>query len=145
MYSRAHLLIQEQINDLESDPKILVSRLHSDNIFELISLIEGQKHSMWENGVFQVYMKFSENYNTEPPLVFFQTIPYHPNIDMISGKPSIDFLDNKSKWKPDYTIHDILKYLQQLLAYPLLDLAVNMEAVFMLKGIYILVFFYFKK
>jgi len=64
---------------------------------------------------------------------------------MISGKPSIDFLDNKSKWKPDYTIHDILKYLQQLLAYPLLDLAVNMEAVFMLKGIYILVFFYFKK
>ena len=135
MYSRAHLLIQEQINSLESDPKILVNRLHSDNIFELIALIEGQKHSMWENGVFQVYLKFSENYNTEPPLVFFQTIPYHPNIDMISGKPSVDFLDNKTKWRSDYTIHDILKYLQQLLAYPLLDLAVNMEAVFMLKGI----------
>ena len=53
---------------------------------------------------------------------------------MLTGKPSIDFLDNKSKWKQEYTIHDILKNLQQLLSNPLLDLAVNMEAVFMLKG-----------
>lgn len=134
MYSRAHLLIQKEINDLENDPNILISRLNNDNIFELIALIEGQKSTIWENGVFQVYMKFTENYNTEPPLVYFQTIPYHPNIDMLTGKPSVDFLDNKSKWKPEYTIQSILKYLQQLLAYPLLDLAVNMEAVFMLKG-----------
>lgn len=134
MYSRAHLLIQKEINDLENDPNILISRLNNDNIFELIALIEGQKNTIWENGVFQVYLKFSENYHFEPPTVFFQTIPYHPNIDMLTGKPSVDFLDNKSKWKPEYTIQSILKYLQQLLAYPLLDLAVNMEAVFMLKG-----------
>jgi hypothetical protein len=59
MFSRAHLLIQKQLNDLENDPKILISRLNNDNIFELIALIEGQKNTLFENGVFQVYMKFT--------------------------------------------------------------------------------------
>jgi ubiquitin-protein ligase len=134
MFSRAHILIQQELNDLENHPNISISKLREDSIFELIAFMEGQAKTSWENGIFQIYLKFNENYNNEAPLVFFQTIPYHPNIDIVTGRPSLDFLDDKSKWKSNYTIKHILKSIQKLLAYPMLDRAVNMDAVFMLKG-----------
>lgn len=134
MFSRAHLLIENEINEIENEKDITIIRLDDNNIFELIALIEGTPKTIWEKGIFQIYMKFSENYNFVPPKVYFQTVPYHPNIDMTTGKPSLDFLDDISKWRQDYTIKYILKSLQHLLAYPLLDRSVNMDAVFMLKG-----------
>ncbi|CAF0725282.1 unnamed protein product [Brachionus calyciflorus] len=134
MFSRAHLIIQNEINEVDREKDISVIKLDENNIFELIALIEGLPNTIWENGIFQIYMKFSENYNFIPPKVYFQTVPYHPNIDITTGKPSLDFLDDISKWNPNFTIKHILKSLQQLLAYPLLDRSVNMDAVFMLKG-----------
>jgi ubiquitin-protein ligase len=96
MFSRAHILIQKEINEIEqSHENITISRIRDDNIFELIALIEGLPNTSWQNGIFQIYMKFNEEYNFEPPSVFFQTIPYHPNIEMSTGRPSVDFLDNK--------------------------------------------------
>jgi len=95
MYSRAHILIQKEIVEAESDEKTIITKVNDENVFELTVLVEGLPNTSWENGSFQVYMKFNENYNFEPPCVYFQTIHYHPNIDMITGRPSIDFLDNK--------------------------------------------------
>ena len=134
MLSRAHILIEKEINEANSNEGFTVTKLNENNIFELIASVEGLSKTSWQNGVFQVYLKFTENYNLEPPCVFFQTIPYHPNIDMTTGRPSLDFLDDINKWKPEYTITHVLKSLQLLLANPLLDRAVNMDAVFMLKG-----------
>lgn len=134
MYSRAHLLIQKEINEINAENGFSIAKLNDENIFELIALIEGLPKTSWENGIFQIFLKFSENYNFVPPKVFFQTIPYHPNVDINTGRPSLDFLDDLNKWKPDYTIKHILKSLQFLLANPLLDRSVNMDAVFMLKG-----------
>ena len=134
MYSRAHILIQKEIAEAESDEKTIITKVNDENVFELTVLVEGLPNTSWENGSFQVYIKFNENYNFEPPCVYFQSIHYHPNIDMITGRPSIDFLDDKYKWRQDFSIKHILQTIQNLLAYPLLDRAVNMDAVFMLKG-----------
>ena len=134
MLSRAHILIQKEISDAELDEKIKINKINENDIFELVALLGGLPNTHWENGIFQIYMKFTEDYNFEPPSVYFQTIPYHPNIEMGTGRPNIDFLDNKFKWKQEYNIKYILKSLQHLLAYPLLDRAANMDAVFMLKG-----------
>lgn len=135
MYSRAHLIIQKQIDELNDEPDITIIQPNANNIFELIALVEGPQRTVWEKGVFQLYLKFNENYNESPPDdVYFQTIPYHPNIDIHTGRPSLDFLEQANKWKPEYTIRHILKSLQQLLANPLLDRSINMDAVFMLKG-----------
>jgi len=134
MYSRAHILIQKELAEAEEEHHFKITKVQDENIFELVALIEGLPKTNWENGIFQIYIKFTENYNFEPPSVYFQTIPYHPNIEMATGRPSVDFLDNKFKWKQNFTISYILKSLQNLLAYPLLDRAVNMDAVFMLKG-----------
>lgn len=134
MFSRAHLLIEREIDEIEKEKGLTVIRLDENNIFELIALIEGLPKTVWEKGIFQIYLKFSEDYNFLPPKVYFQTVPYHPNIDITTGKPSIDFLDDISKWRQDYSLKFILKSLQHLLAYPLLDRSVNMDAVFLLKG-----------
>jgi ubiquitin-protein ligase len=138
MFSRAHLLIEHDLNELiranSHEKGIVAFPLNKDNLFDIIAKIEGPPKTIWESGVFQIYLKFNEYYKDLPPVVCFQTIPFHPNIDVASGKPSVDFLDDLSRWKSDYSIKYILEYLQQLLAQPLLDRAVNMDAVFMLKG-----------
>jgi len=63
-------------------------------------------------GVFRVYLKFDEYYNNRPPRVCFHTIPYHPNIDMITGKPCIDYLDDYSLWEPNIKMSTVLLQIQ---------------------------------
>ena len=134
MYSRAHLLIEKEMREVNNEPDMSISKLNENSIFELVAYIQGLSHSPWEKGVFKLNLKFTERYNQEPPKVTFQTIPYHPNIDEKTGRPSLDFLDEYSKWRPNiHTIRFILKNLQYLLANPYLDRAINMGAVFLLK------------
>lgn len=138
MLSRAHLLIQRDLDELESDADITILPAPGPKptIFNLIALINGPHDTIWSDGVFQLNLRFDENYNEIPPECYFYTIPFHPNVDPESGKPMIDFLDRDlDKWTPEHhSIRHVLKSVQQLLANPLLDRAVNMHAVFMLKG-----------
>ena len=140
MLSRAHLLIQHDLDELQNDPDITIVRApgSTPSIFNLIALINGPPDTIWSEGVFQVNLKFDDLYSDRPPIeCHFYTIPFHPNIHPETGSPSLDFLDYKTaKWSPKlgHSIRFVLKSMQQLLAYPLLDRAVNMEAVFMLKG-----------
>ena len=133
MYSRAHLIIKSELLEASKENGIKIQELKEGNAFELVALLEGLPETIWEGGVFQIYMKFDENYNSTPPQVFFQTIPFHPNIDINTGKPSLDFLDESVRWRSQYTIKKTLRSLQNLLAYPFLDRAINMDAVFLLK------------
>ena len=34
-------------------------------------------------GVFKLYLQFSEHYNGQPPEIFFHTIPFHPNGELV--------------------------------------------------------------
>lgn len=63
-------------------------------------------------GIFRVYIKFDENYNVCPPKVCFHTIPYHPNIDMITGRPCIYYLDDAQRWNPAVRIGELLVQIQ---------------------------------
>ncbi|XP_069498095.1 ubiquitin-conjugating enzyme E2 U isoform X2 [Ambystoma mexicanum] len=51
-----------------------------------------------------------------------------------SGKPCVDFLDNVEEWNKRYTMSSILLTIQAMLSNPILENAVNMEAVEMLKN-----------
>lgn len=93
-------------------------------------------------GLFRLYIKFTEHYNTRPPDVCFHTIPFHPNgkqcgktltfntnvnftviqilmedesilpVDAITGKPALDMLINPDEWKDSYTLSHILVAIQ---------------------------------
>ena len=136
MLSRAHLIIEQQIEDAKQVSDFRFGFVN-DSVFEVVVQMSGQPGTLWEDGIFQVYIKFDENYNQLPPKVWLLTIPYHPNVNQSNGQPSLDFIDDVAKWRAldheERSIKHLLFNIQQLLSNPLLDRAVNMDAVFMLK------------
>ena len=116
MFSRAHIIIEQQIEEANKVPAFRICQVNQNSVFELIAQIRGQAGTLWEEGIFQVYMKFDENYNDIPPKIWFLTIPYHPNIDQVNGCPNLDFLDDLTKWRlvdqADRTIKNILYNVQ---------------------------------
>ncbi|XP_052274359.1 ubiquitin-conjugating enzyme E2 U-like isoform X2 [Dreissena polymorpha] len=130
IFSRPHLLIERELDNLKRDKPwgIEAHPLTNENIFEWVAKIKGLKKTVWEGGTFTLYLKFDENFNLRPPEVCFHTIPFHPNVDMITGRPSLDFLDDFSKWKETDTVSKILVTIQDMLANPDLGKAVNVEA-----------------
>ncbi|KAL5022162.1 hypothetical protein ScPMuIL_001317 [Solemya velum] len=130
MLSRAHLLIERECEKFYLDPPwgIQAEPLTDGNIFEWVAKIKGLKETLWEGGIFRIYLKFDENFNIRPPEACFHTIPFHPNVDMVTGKPCVDFLDDYSQWNESYSLSMLLLAIQNLLANPVLSNPVNPEA-----------------
>ncbi|XP_062516627.1 ubiquitin-conjugating enzyme E2 U-like [Corticium candelabrum] len=131
MHSRAYLLLQRDMERLQTEPVwgISASPVSDLNVFEWRARLCGPKGTDWEDGIFQLQMRFSSEYNTKPPDVVFMTIPFHPNIDMKTGKPCMDLLDEPSCWSENVQgVQYILLSIQALLAEPVLENAVNIHA-----------------
>ncbi|XP_053395880.1 ubiquitin-conjugating enzyme E2 U-like isoform X6 [Mercenaria mercenaria] len=130
IFSRAHLLIEKEYENFQKDKPwgIEAHPLRQENIFEWMAKIKGLQDTVWEGGTFTLYIKFDENFNVRPPEVCFHTIPFHPNVDMLSGRPCIDFLDDFSQWKDSNSLTKILTTVQDLLANPDLNKPINPEA-----------------
>ncbi|MGH0124226.1 UNVERIFIED_CONTAM: hypothetical protein FKN15_024655 [Acipenser sinensis] len=128
----------------------LMSELHHHNIVCLLGVVtqeqpicmlfeflnQGDLHEylqLYSGGVVQLYLRYSEGYNSVPPTVLFNTIPFHPNVDKDSGRPCINFLDSKGAWNPRLSLTSILLTVQVMLSNPVLENAVNTEAAEMLR------------
>ncbi|XP_075251116.1 uncharacterized protein LOC142343228 isoform X2 [Convolutriloba macropyga] len=129
MESRAHLLIKRELQRLKNNPLwgIEVGLYNEDNIFVWNVKLRGLRHTMWEAGIFRVIVQFGPDFNYVPPNVWFHTIPFHPNIEMSSGKPCMSLLE-QGVWTTDVTMHSVLLTLQELLSNPIVEGAVNVEA-----------------
>jgi ubiquitin-conjugating enzyme E2 A len=87
--------------------------------------IEGPANSPFENGVFDIELKFDTDYPIKPPSVKFLTKMYHPNIYR-DGKICIDIL--QSEWTPAQNIRTILLSIISLLMDPNTSSPANREA-----------------
>uniref|UniRef100_A0A7M4EW30 Ubiquitin conjugating enzyme E2 U n=1 Tax=Crocodylus porosus TaxID=8502 RepID=A0A7M4EW30_CROPO len=135
MHSRAYVLLEREHQEWkEANVFGIFAAPINDNLLEWLAEVQGLKDSLWEGAVLQLTLKYSESYNSVPPSVSFNTIPFHPNVDQHSGKPCIDFLDDPNKWNRKLTMCDILLTIQVMLSNPVLENAVNMEAAEMLKN-----------
>ncbi|XP_048458123.1 ubiquitin-conjugating enzyme E2 U-like isoform X2 [Rhincodon typus] len=134
MQSKAYVLLEREYAKLQETRLfgITLSPVR-DDLLEWVATVQGLKDSLWEGAVLQVSLKYTEDYNSIPPTVTFNTIPFHPNVDTVTGKPCIDFLDNPRKWKEDFSLTTILLTIQVMLSNPVLENAVNVEAVEMLR------------
>lgn len=131
MYSRAHLLIERDHERLLADKLLGIEACPVDasNLFEWSAKILGQKGTVWQGGIFRLYMHFNEFYNNVPPDVYFQTVPFHPNVDPVTGLSSVDILGDERKWNSEeHYFGHILLALQELLSAPCIEKAVNKEA-----------------
>ncbi|XP_043941494.1 ubiquitin-conjugating enzyme E2 U [Protopterus annectens] len=133
MQSRAYLLLQKEHTQLSNANLygITISPV-TDNLMEWIARVQGLKDSLWEGGVFQLSFRYTEEYNSVPPIINFNTIPFHPNVNKTSGRPCIEFLDNPEKWNATISMRVILLTLQVMLSNPVIENAVNLEALEMM-------------
>ena len=98
---------------------------HEDDIMIWDCIIFGPENSVWENGVFKLEMKFTEEYPNKPPHVLMKTKVFHPNF-YFNGEICIDIL--KDQWSPIYDIKSILTSIQSLLTDPNPLSPANVEA-----------------
>lgn len=131
MHSRAYMLLEKEWFKLQREDLpwgIQAKPLNKDDMFIWEGSIKGPKDTMWEGGIFKLYLQFGEEYNAEPPKIFFHTIPFHPNVDPITGQICADFLDDAHCWKEFYSISYMLLSVQMLLSNPVIDNAINPNA-----------------
>ena len=96
-----------------------------DKMNDIKILLNGAKDTPYEGGRFELKMFLKKDYPMEPPLVFFNTPIYHPNVDK-AGKICLDIL--KDKWTPAINIVKVIYSIVALLSEPNVDDPYNNEA-----------------
>jgi len=80
---------------------------------------------MWEGGLFELTLEFTDQYPTRPPKVKFVSKIFHPNV-YNDGRICLDILQNQ--WSPIFDVWAILTSIRSLLADPNPNSPANSEA-----------------
>ncbi|KAL6511152.1 Ubiquitin-conjugating enzyme [Orobanche gracilis] len=86
-----------------------------DNILCWKGTISGSKNTVFEGIEYKLSFSFPTDYPFKPPKVKFDTICFHPNMDVF-GDICLDIL--KDKWSSAYDVRTILLSIQRLLREP---------------------------
>jgi len=128
MSCRACLLLEKDLRELERNPLPGVSaHIVESEPFVCCATLSGLKSTKIEKDVFHLRLKFTEHYNEDYPEIFFNTVLFHPNIDSKTGKLSIDFKKHLPT-NVEITLKNILIFTQNILAYPITENTVNIDA-----------------
>ena len=108
--------IQKEIKDFDKDPPTGCSAGPADgDVFLWNALIHGPPDSPYAEGMFNLEVKFPNDYPFKPPKVTFLTKVYHPNVNS-NGGICLDIL--KDQWSPALTISKVLLSITSLLTDP---------------------------
>ncbi|KAG6601156.1 Ubiquitin-conjugating enzyme E2 19 [Cucurbita argyrosperma subsp. argyrosperma] len=86
-----------------------------EGIFTWRGTIEGGKGTAYEGLSYKLSLHFPMDYPFKPPLVKFETLCFHPNVDQY-GNICLDILQDK--WSSAYDCRTILLSIQSLLGEP---------------------------
>jgi len=109
--------LMREWQDIARDPPMNVSAapVSEDNLHIWNGSILGREGSLYEGGLFFLYIVFPVDYPFKPPKIYFTTKIIHPNISSI-GSISLDIL--RDRWSPALTISRLLLGICCLLDYP---------------------------
>ena len=108
--------LQKELKDLDKDPPNGCSAGPVDeDVFHWYAMILGPPDSPYADGMFNLDVKFPNDYPFKPPKVTFQTKVYHPNVNS-NGGICLDIL--KDQWSPALTISKVLISITSLLTDP---------------------------
>ncbi|GAM25581.1 hypothetical protein SAMD00019534_087560 [Acytostelium subglobosum LB1] len=132
-------LLQNQFKKIQSEPiEGVYFELVDENLFEWKAYVEGPPETDYEGGIFQVQMKFPQDYPMSPPTLVFLSEFWHPNI-YPDGKVCISILhppgeDETSgelpeeRWLPTQTVTTILLSVISMLSAPNTSSPANVDA-----------------
>ena len=87
----------------------------NDNLLNWKGTIIGPINSPYEGGIFNLTIKFPNDYPFKPPKITFDTKIYHPNINK-NGSICLDIL--KDQWSPVLSVANVLLSICSLLTDP---------------------------
>ena len=99
-----------------------------DSLFEWEAVIFGPDDTIWDGGVFNLKIEFSEDYPNKAPKFRFVTKMFHPNI-YNDGSICLDILSHM--WSPVYDVSSVLTSIQSLLTDPNINSPANNTAAVM--------------
>jgi len=135
----ASKLLQNQFKKIQSEPVEGVAvELHEDTLFEWKVYLEGPADTDYAGGIFQLAMKFPQDYPMSPPTVTFVSDFWHPNV-YADGKVCISILHPpgedamsgelpSERWLPTQTVATILLSIISLLSAPNTSSPANVDA-----------------
>lgn len=94
---------------------IFVKVKNMQNLNIWTSYIKGPNDSPYEKGVYELEIRFSDDYPFTPPKIIFRTGIYHMNINS-TGEICLDIL--KDGWSPTLRISQVLQSIRSLLNEP---------------------------
>ncbi|XP_041914173.1 ubiquitin-conjugating enzyme E2 U-like isoform X2 [Alosa sapidissima] len=97
------------------------------DLLEWVAKIKGLEDTLWEGGALSVSLYFYDQPRRFPPRAVFNTVPVHPNVDKDTGEVCISFLHTGNTWDPN-SAFSILRFIQHILSYPVLEDPINLEA-----------------
>ncbi|OUZ99408.1 Ubiquitin-conjugating enzyme [Macleaya cordata] len=96
-----------------------------DNIFCWKGTICGSKETVFEGTEYKLSLQFPTDYPFKSPKVKFETMCFHPNVD-VYGNICLDILQDK--WSSAYDVRTILLSIQSLLGEPNTSSPLNTQA-----------------
>ncbi|KAL3419522.1 ubiquitin-conjugating enzyme [Phlyctema vagabunda] len=100
----------------DADSNIQCQPAQGEDITHLLASFPGPPDTPYEGGVYVVDVKIPNDYPFRPPVMFFKTKVWHPNVSSQTGAICLDTLG--SAWSPVLTIKSALLSLQSLLSTP---------------------------
>lgn len=109
--------LMKEFENIKKDDTLSISAkpVSDTNLFEWIATIIGPKDTPYEGGIFNLEIKFPNEYPFRPPKIKFVTKIYHPNINM-KGEICLDIL--RDRWSSALTIRTVLLSISSLLDSP---------------------------
>ncbi|KAH8815543.1 ubiquitin-conjugating enzyme/RWD-like protein [Xylogone sp. PMI_703] len=110
--------IAKELADIQNDQQsqIFAQPAHGDDLTHLLASFPGPPDTPYEGGRYVVDIKIPNEYPFKPPIMYFQTLLWHPNVSSQTGAICLDTLG--SAWSPVLTIKSALLSLQSLLSTP---------------------------
>jgi ubiquitin-conjugating enzyme E2 E len=107
--------IQKELVEMTVDPPANCAAEPEESLFNWKASIAGPKQTPYQNGIFNLSIKFPEEYPFKPPIVKFKTKLYHCNVGN-EGEICLDILTKS--WSPALKISQVLLSICSLLSDP---------------------------
>ncbi|CAL5225267.1 g8061 [Coccomyxa viridis] len=88
--------------------------------------LTGPSKTPYEGGTFVLDIKVPDQYPLVPPIVYYRTKIFHPNVHFKTGEICLDIL--KTAWSPAWTLHSTCQAILALMSDAAPDSPLNCDA-----------------